>query len=317
MAEGVRHLQALERADRASHVLARLVAGGLDRLLDRKHVLPRLPAVALVHDAVAALLAGVDVVDADQAVELAVVLVVLVLELAREVLEEIPALGRALEVVGADRLDARRGGEHLHALLQAHGLGLRVEGDRQRADEGRQHDLGVVGDLREVRDEVLGVERHGDGLQHLAAEALDHRLRLVLGALAPGVVGVDDGPDLAEVLVAPGHAGGGDRVGVGAGAEAVARALRAGRLGRLAGGEVGRLQLARDRDRGQHHAGMHRADDELGAAALNEVADLARAGRGIRFGVLGDQLDLALGDAALLVDELDRLVRGEVVPVAP
>ena len=99
---------------------------------------------------------------------------------------------------------------------------------------------------------------------------------------------------------APGHAGGGDRVGVGAGAEREARALRAGHFGGFAGREIDRLELGRDRQRRQHHAGMHRADDELRIAALDQVAQLARAGRRIGFGVLGHQLDLAAGDAAAL-----------------
>ena len=122
---------------------------------------------------------------------------------------------------------------------------------------------------------------------------------------------------LPRLLDAPGHAGGRDRVGVGAGAEREARALRAGHLGRFAGREIGRLELARDRQRRQHHAGMHRADDELGIAALDQVAQLARAGRRIGLGVLGDQLDLAAGDAAALVDDLDRRLGRLVVPEAP
>src|SRR4051812_45993723 len=99
MGERVLHLHALERLDGALDVLAGLVAGGLDRLLDGKNVLPRLPAVALVHDASAADLARVDIVDAEALVELLVEVVVLVLEHAREVLEEIHAFGGALDVV--------------------------------------------------------------------------------------------------------------------------------------------------------------------------------------------------------------------------
>ena len=153
--------------------------------------------------------------------------------------------------------------------------------------------------------------------EHLAAGLLDEQLRFLVGALAPGIVGIDDRPHLAEVLHAPRHAGGRDRVGVGAGAEREARALRAGHLGRLAGREVDRLELGRDRHRRQHHAGMHRADDELGIAALDQVAQLARAGSRVRFGVFGGELDLAAGDAAALVDDVDRGLGGLVVPEAP
>ena len=56
-------------------------------------------------------------------------------------------------------------------------------------------------------------------LSTLPPARLDEDLGLLVGALAPGVVGVDDRPDLAEVLDAPRHAGRGDRIGVGAGAE--------------------------------------------------------------------------------------------------
>ena len=206
---------------------------------------------------------------------------------------------------------------HLHLLVEAHVLGLGVEGDRQRADEGRQQHLGIGRDLRQVGHEVLGIERHRDAAEHLAARLLDVVLGFLVGALAPGIVGIDDRPFLAEVFDAPRHAGGRDRIGVGAGAEREARAFRAGRLGRLAGREVDRLELGRDRDRGEHHAGMHRADDELGIAALDQVAQLARAAGRIGFGVFGRQLDLAAGDAAALVDDVDRGLGGLVVPEDP
>src|SRR5262249_16243384 len=114
MGERVLHLHAFQRLDHALDILARLVAGGLDRLLDGKDVLPGLPAVALVHHAArAAGVARVDVVDAHELVELLVVLVVLGGELAREVLEEVDAFRGALDVVRRDRLDAGRGRVHL------------------------------------------------------------------------------------------------------------------------------------------------------------------------------------------------------------
>src|SRR5215475_10993017 len=100
MGERVLHLHAFERADRALDVLAGLVAGGLDRGLDGEDVLPGLPAMALVHDARATDLATVYVVDADEPVELLVVLVVLVHEHAREILEEVHTFGCALDVAG-------------------------------------------------------------------------------------------------------------------------------------------------------------------------------------------------------------------------
>ena len=60
---------------------------------------------------------------------------------------------------------------HLHLLVEAHALGLGIERDRQRADEGRQQHLGIGGDLRQIGHEVLGIERHRDAVEHLAAGA--------------------------------------------------------------------------------------------------------------------------------------------------
>src|SRR6185437_13891050 len=60
MRERILHLHALKRLDHAFDVLAPLVAGRLDRLLDCKQVLPGLPAMALVHHPLAADFAGVD-----------------------------------------------------------------------------------------------------------------------------------------------------------------------------------------------------------------------------------------------------------------
>ena len=97
----------------------------------------------------------------------------------------------------------------------------------------------------------------------------------------------------------------------------IARTLRSRRLGGLAGRKIDRLQFGRDRDRRQHHPGMHRTDDEVRAIAFDQRSQLARAGRGIRFRILGDQLDFAAGDAALFVDELHGRLRRLVVPISP
>ena len=174
-----------------------------------------------------------------------------------------------------------------------------------------------AGDLCQIRHEVLGIERHRNRGQHLAAGLLDIVLGFLIGALAPGVVGIDHAPFLAEILDAPRQARRRDRIGVGAGAERITRSLGAGRFGRLAGGEVDRLEFGRDRDRRQHHAGMHRTDDEFGIGALDQVTQLAGAARRIRFGIFGDEFDLAAGDAAALVDDFDRGLGRLVVPVAP
>ena len=135
--------------------------------------------------------------------------------------------------------------------------------------------------------------------------------------VAPGVVGRDDGPALAEVLVGPGRARRCQSIRVGAGAEAVARALLPGCFGRFAGRKVDRLELGHDGDGGQHDAGVNRAGHEGCAVALNQRSQLAGAGGRIGLGVLGHQLELAAGDAAPLVDELGGCQGAFVVPIAP
>src|SRR5581483_9387271 len=65
VADGVLHLHAFKRLDDALDVLACLVARSLDRLLNCEDVFPSLPAMALVHHALAAYLACMHVVDAD------------------------------------------------------------------------------------------------------------------------------------------------------------------------------------------------------------------------------------------------------------
>ena len=62
---------------------------------------------------------------------------------------------------------------------------------------------------------------------------------------------------------------------------------------------------------------MHRSHYEFGVAALNEVAQLAGAGGGVGFGVFSRELNLAAGDAAAFVDEIDRDLCRLVVPVTP
>ena len=62
---------------------------------------------------------------------------------------------------------------------------------------------------------------------------------------------------------------------------------------------------------------MHGAHDELRVAALDQVAQLARPRGGIGFGILGDELDLAPGDATALVDDVDSGLGAFVVPKAP
>src|SRR5882724_12732955 len=80
MGQGIFHLHSFQCLDNPLDVLARLVAGRFDRLLEGEDVLPGLPAMAFVHNALAADLACIDIVDAKQFVELLVKAVVLGLE---------------------------------------------------------------------------------------------------------------------------------------------------------------------------------------------------------------------------------------------
>ena len=133
----------------------------------------------------------------------------------------------------------------------------------------------------QVGDEILSVEWHEDWVIDLASEPFDDCLVLAVVAVAPSVIGGDNSPALAEILVGPRCACGGEPVGVSAGAEAVARSFFAGRLGRLSGREIDGLELGSDRDGREHDARMHRAGHERRAIALNERTQLAHAGGGI------------------------------------
>src|ERR1700730_15988838 len=113
----VLHLHAFQRLDHALDILAGLIAGGFHRLFNREYILPALPGMTLVHYALAAELARMDVVDLDQLVVLAVKFVILGLEHAGEGFEEVGPLGRACDIIGVNRFDAGRLREHLYVLL--------------------------------------------------------------------------------------------------------------------------------------------------------------------------------------------------------
>ena len=62
---------------------------------------------------------------------------------------------------------------------------------------------------------------------------------------------------------------------------------------------------------------MNRPHDELGISALDQVAQLARAAGRIGLGVFGRKFDLAAGNAAALVDDVDGGLGSLVVPEDP
>ena len=185
----------------------------------------------------------IDIVDAHALVVLAMEFVVLVFENAREILDDVDALARTLQVGGRNGFHRAADRIHLHRLFEAHRLRLGIEGDRLRAEEhGKQH-LGFLRDFRQIGHHVLGIERHENRIVDLAAELFDHRLVFLVVAVSPSIVGRDDGPVLAEIFEGPGRAGGGQCVGIRAGAEGVAGALRPRRLGGLACRKIDRLQF--------------------------------------------------------------------------
>ena len=315
--EGLLHVHPLERLDEVERVLPRLPSALLDRLLDEEDALPDGPVVAAGDDPVAPLLPAVDRVHAQQFAHLPVVRGVLVLEHPRVVLEQVDALGRAGQVLGGDRLVRADDRVAVHPLVEAHRLALGVEGDRLGPEEDRVELLGVRRHLGEVREEVLRVERDGDRLVDLRAELVEDLLVLVVVAPPPSVVREDEGPDLAEVGVGPRGAGRRLRVGVAADPEDVAVALLAGHLLGHRLRDVDRPELAGDRHGGEADARVDGPDDEVGLAALHQRAELPRAGRRVRLGVLGNVPHLATGDAAVGVDVVDRDPGRLVAPVAP
>ena len=62
---------------------------------------------------------------------------------------------------------------------------------------------------------------------------------------------------------------------------------------------------------------MDGTDDEFGIQALDQVAQFARAAGGIGLGIFSRKFHFATGDAAALIDNVDRGFGGFVVPVAP
>ncbi len=312
---GKRH--SLEGLDDKLVVILRFPPRFLDRILQGEDIFPGLPGVAFGHHPLRVDFTRIDVVDAHALVVLAMEFVVLVFEHARKVLDDVDALTRALQVGRRNGLHRAADRVHLHRLFEAHRFRLRVEGDRLRAEEhGKQH-LGVLRDFRQIRNHVLGVERHENRIVDLAAELFDHRLVFPVVAVSPGIVGRDDGPVLAEIFEGPGGSGCGQCIGIRAGAEGIAGALRSRRLGGLARREIDRLQFGRDRDRRQHHPGMDRTNDEVRTIAFDQRSQFAGAGGGIGFGILGDQLDFPPRNAALFVDEPHGRFRRLVVPIAP
>jgi hypothetical protein len=62
---------------------------------------------------------------------------------------------------------------------------------------------------------------------------------------------------------------------------------------------------------------VNRTDNEFSVSALDQIAQLACAAGRVRFSVFGRKLDLAAGDAAALVNDVDGGLGGLVMPETP
>src|SRR6202007_2202165 len=72
--------------------------------------------------------------------------------------------------------------------------------DRVAAEEDQEEPVEITADLRQERGRVGGAERDAGAADDLAAIGLDLAGVSIAGRLAPGVIGVEDVPLLAELV---------------------------------------------------------------------------------------------------------------------
>ena len=135
--------------------------------------------------------------------------------------------------------------------------------------------------------------------------------------VAEGIVREDHGDLLAEIAGDPRRHGTDLRADVGdarlkdiavqhAGSDVIA----------LAHHEIRHLEFAGARRRTDHDMREQRAEDEVDLVLAGEFLDHLGAALGVRAVILGDDFDLATGNAASFVDQLRRGLGGAVVPAA-
>ena len=215
--------------------------------------------------------------------------------------------------------------DRLEAVDEAEDLGLRAravevaelldEGQHRRADHDVVQHLGVVRDPRQVAGERGLRRRDRDQRRHLAALLL-HRLgEEVAVIVAERIVRIDHRHLLAEVRRHPRRHGA--HLALDVGDPGLRRpAVEPGGDGMaLRADEVGNAELARPRRRAHHHVAEQRPVDEVHVPGRELLDDLGAA---LRIGavVLEDDLDRAAVDPAALVQDLQRRLRGALVPAA-
>ena len=159
--------------------------------------------------------------------------------------------------------------------------------------------LGVGGNLREIFGVGgLGRRNRQQG-RDAAALFLDGRREEVAMIVAEGVVREDHGDLLAEIAGDPRRHGADLRADIGdARLEDIAVKGAGGDVIALAHHEIGHLQLAGAGRGADHDMREERAEDEVDLVLAGEFFDHLGTALGIRAVILGDDLDLAPGDAA-------------------
>src|SRR6266545_3179289 len=253
-----------------------------------------------------------------------------------------------LGLVGLGELAVGRGGEGRRVVerrddaqdLVAHGAEHVLVGEGAAADQGqlalearvrvllgeaqgvgagkdgidRVH---VPSELGEVGREVRGVERRPELLDHLTARLLERAVEARRHFPAEGEVIADDRDlSIAEIVIDPLAEGMGGLRAAPADANDVRAALALGDVFRGDDGEDGRHLLAvRVRRDSIADRGGERADQQVDALALDEAARLGEARGGLPLVILGDQLDLAAGQAPALLLEEELHAVGHVLAI--
>jgi hypothetical protein len=169
MLEGFLHLHAFKSPDEVRCVLLRAPPGILDRLLDEEDALPRRPVMAAGDHPVGTGFASIDGVDAHQLAKLPIVRRVHVLEHTRHELKQIQTLRDTTDVLRGDRFVGAQHRVAVHRLVEPERRALGQKCHRLGTEEDGIELLRGLRHFGEVWQQVLGIERHGDGVVDLGA----------------------------------------------------------------------------------------------------------------------------------------------------